>query len=168
MKYLLSIALLFVTLPVQAEIYRWVDEEGDVHYSDIEQPNSELIPTPTPNAIPMPKPEVKKPVKKKEESASYKSFRIVSPAHDSTITSSPGNLPVSLSIDPDLNEKNGDYIRLSIDNQVVVSKTSSLSTQISSIDRGTHTLNVELVNSSGKTLMRSSAQFHMKRTSILH
>ncbi len=169
MKYLLSLALLLGSLSIHAEIYRGVDDEGNVFYSDKEQPNSELIPTPTSNTIPMPKLEAKQPVTTEEKKDSpYKSFSIVSPSNSATIRDNTGNLSVSLSIEPILNIKNGDYFRLSIDNRVVTARTTSLTTQIPNIDRGSHSLKAELVDSSGQTIMSNSVQFHMKRFSILH
>ncbi|MDH3343592.1 MAG: DUF4124 domain-containing protein, partial [Gammaproteobacteria bacterium] len=111
MKYFISLILLLVSLSIQAEIYRGVDEEGEVFYSDKELPNSELIPTPTPNAISMPKPEPKKPAAEVKQANQYKSFRIVSPANDATFKDNAGNLTVSLSIEPDLNTEKGDHIR---------------------------------------------------------
>ncbi|MCK5002759.1 MAG: DUF4124 domain-containing protein [Gammaproteobacteria bacterium] len=170
MKYYLSLVLLLGSLSLQAEIYRWTDEEGTVHFSDTEHPDAELIPTPTPNAIQMPKFEAKQPIveEEKEEASSYNSFTIVSPADDSTITDNTGNLSVSLSIEPVLNIKSGHYIRLSVDNQIMVSKTYSLNSQISSINRGSHTLKAEVLNSSGQLLMSHSSRFHMKRFSIQH
>lgn len=171
MKHLLPVALLIASFSIQAEIYRGTDEEGNVSYSDKEQPNSELIPTPTPNVIQGFKPEQKEAAGTEvEESkdAAYKSFSIVSPANDSTAISSPGNLSISLSINPALNTKQGDYIRLYVDNRLVIKKTTSLSPSIPNIDRGSHSLKAELVSKSGKTLLSSSVQFHMKRFSSLH
>ena len=161
------ILLLLASLPAQAEIYRGVDEDGNVFYSDKEQPDSELIPTPSPNTVTMPKPEAKKPAEIEKPEATYKSFGIASPTNDLTIRDNTGNLPVTLSIDPELNIKNGDSIRLSIDNQVSVPKTTSLSTQLPNIARGTHTLKAELVSASGQTILSHSVQFHMKRFSVL-
>jgi len=168
MKYLLSLALLLASLSIQAEIYRWTDEEGNVHFSDEEHPDAELIPTPTPNTVPMPKFEPKKPVVEEKKESPYKSFSISSPANDVTIKDNTGKLSVSLSIEPELNIENGDYIRLSVDNRVVMAKTTSLNAQVPNIVRGSHSLKAELINKSGQTILSSSIQFHMKRFSALH
>ena len=172
MKYFLSLALILCSLSIQAEIYRGVDEEGNVFFSDQEQPNSELIPTPTPNLTPGFVPEKKQAADTKTEAEvtkdiSYKSFSIISPANDATVISSPGNLPVSLSINPMLNTKQGDYIRLYIDNKMVINNTTSLNTTIPNVDRGQHSLKAELVNKSGKAIKSNSIQFHMKRFTSL-
>ena len=169
MKNFLAFALLLSAFSIHAEIYRGVDHEGNVFYSDTEQENSELIPTPTPNTITMPKLETKKPevVDDKKESA-YEAFSIISPTHDATIKENSGNITVSLLIKPKLNVDEGDTIRLSIDDQVVTKRTTSLSTPILNVDRGSHNLKAELINRSGETIMSHSVLFHMKRFSVLH
>lgn len=168
MKYFISLILLLAAFSIQAEIYRGVDEKGEVFYSDKELPNSELIPTPTPNAISMPKPEPKKPVAAVTQEKVYKSFSIVSPANDATFKDNAGNLSVSLSIEPELDVEKGDHFRLSIDNRVVIAKSTTLITQIPNVVRGSHSLKAELVSDSGETIMSNSVQFHMKRFSVLH
>lgn len=169
MKYLLSLGfLLFITLPTQAEIYRSVDEDGNVIYSDQELPNSELIPTPTDNAIPMPKPEAKPPAEDVVEkpASAYQSFSIASPANNAVIRDNAGNVTVSLSIMPEL--KAGDYIRLYVDNKLVMPRLTSSGTQLSNLTRGTHSLKAELMSSSGQSFSTTSVRFHLQRFSVLH
>lgn len=177
MKYHLVIALLLASFSTQAEIYRGLDEEGNVTFSDKEQAGSELIPTPIPNVIPRFKPEQDKATdtetqdsKDTEEAKEtlYTSFKIVKPDNGSTVIVSSGNLSISLSINPALDTKQGDYIRLYLDNRLVKSKISSLSSSIPNVDRGSHSLKAELVRKSGKVIQSSSVQFHMKRFSRLH
>ncbi|MDT8453253.1 MAG: DUF4124 domain-containing protein [Gammaproteobacteria bacterium] len=171
MKYLLPLSfLLLIALPIQAEIYRSVDEDGNVIYSDQELPNSELIPTPTDNTVSMPKPEASAPAEEKKEkpTGNYHSFSIVSPDHNAVIRNNAGNITVNLSIDPPLKVGSGDYIRLYLDDEEQSSKLTSSSTQLSNIARGSHTLRAELRNASGKTLKSASIQFHLKRISVLH
>ncbi len=171
MKYLLPLSfLLLIVLPVQAEIYRSVDEDGNVIYSDQELPNGELIPTPTDNAVTMPRPETSAPVEEEEEkpTGNYHSFSITSPEHNAVIRNNAGNITVTLSIDPPLKVGSGDYIRLYLDGEELRSKLTSSNTQLSNIARGTHTLRAELSNASGKTLKSASVQFHLKRISVLH
>lgn len=169
MKYLLSLSfLLLITLPVQAEIYRSVDEQGNVIYSDQELPNSELIPTPTDNAIPMPKPEAKPAAEDivDKPASAYQSFSIASPANNAVIRDNAGSITVNLSITPAL--KVGDYIRLYVDNALVMPRLTSSSTQLSNLTRGSHSLKAELVSSTGQSLRNTSVRFHLKRISVLH
>ncbi len=171
MKYLFPLSLLLlITLPIQAEIYRSVDEDGNVIYSDQELPNGELIPTPTDNTVTMPKPEARAPVEEEDENptVNYHAFSIASPENNAVIRNNAGNITVNLSIDPPLKVSTGDYIRLYLDNEELRSKLTSSSTQLSNISRGTHTLKAELSNASGKTLKSASVQFYLKRISTLH
>ncbi len=171
MKYLLPISfLLLIALPVQAEIYRSVDENGNVIYSDQKSPDGELIPTPTDNAVTMPRPETSAPAEEKEEkpTGNYHSFSITSPENNAVIRNNAGSITVNLSIDPPLKVSSGDYIRLYLDGEVLRSKLTSSSTPLSNIARGSHTLRAELSNALGKNLKSASVQFHLKRISVLH
>jgi hypothetical protein len=52
LRYVL-IALLAIALPAAADMYKWVDEAGEVHYSDQPPPNAkvrEQVKVPTPAA----------------------------------------------------------------------------------------------------------------------
>lgn len=172
MKYFISLILLLVSFSTQAEIYRGVDEEGEIFYSDKEQPNAELIPTPTPNAISMPKLEAKKPVAEDAEDAEmnpYKSFGIVNPANNTTIRDNAGNISITLSLLPALDTKNNHRITIYLDGQIVISATTELTIQLANIRRGKHTLSAKVIDGKGKQLIRSNAvTINMKQTSSQH
>lgn len=170
MKLILGLILSLLTaLPALAEIYRGTDEDGNVYYSDKPQADAELIPTPSSNTVSMPKPEAKKSaVEAEKPTGYYQSFRIFSPENDVTVIDNTGSVTVSLSIEPVLNIENGDYFRLYLDNQLVSPKSTTLSTTLPNVARGSHSLKAELVSASGQTLLSHSVQFHMKRFSVLH
>ena len=169
MKYLLSLTLLLTPLVIHAEIYRGVDEAGNVFYSDKEQANTELIPTPTPNAISIPKLEPKKPVAKVEQTNSYKSFHIISPENNATIRDNSGTISINLSIQPSLDIKNGHQISIYLDGQRVITNATELTIQLPNISRGKHTLSAKIIDSKGKQIISSnSVTIHMKRTSSQH
>lgn len=169
MKYLISLALLLASFTIHAEIYRGVDKEGNVFYSDKEQPNAELIPTPTPNAITMPKFEAKKPVTEDAEKNPYQSFAIVSPANNATIRNNAGNISISLSLLPALDTKNNHRIIIYLDGQVAISATTELMVQLANISRGNHTLSAKVIDEKGKQLIISkTTTINMKRSSSQH
>ncbi|MES0328574.1 MAG: DUF4124 domain-containing protein [Gammaproteobacteria bacterium] len=169
MKYFLAIALLLFAFSIHAEIYRGVDEEGNVFYSDKDQANAELIPTPTPNAITMPKLEANKPAAEDAEKNPYKSFGIVSPANNATIRDNIGNISITLSLLPALDTKNSHRITIYLDGQIVISATTELTIQLANISRGNHTLSAKVIDGKGKQLIRSNAvTIHMKRSSSQH
>ena len=169
MKYFLAIALLLFAFSSHAEIYRGVDEEGNVFYSDKDQANAELIPTPTPNTITMPKLEANKPATEDAEMNPYKSFGIVSPANNATIRDNIGNISITLSLLPALDTKNSHRITIYLDGQATLSTATETNIQLSNVSRGQHSLRAEIRDKNGKPIISSnSVNFHMKRLSGQH
>ena len=172
MKYLLALTFLFISQPSQAEIYRGVDSEGNTFYSDTEQPNSELIPTPSSNTISMPKAapvEVEEADITEEQDAIYQSFQIVSPANDATIRQNRGNISIALLIDPTLDNTAGHHISIYLDGELTISGANELTLTLANVFRGKHTLSASVTDKNGKTVISSNTvNFHMKRTSSQH
>lgn len=168
MYKILSILLLLAPLTLVAEIYKSVDSDGNVIYTDISSPEAELIPEPTPNTVQMPKPAP--PAEKKGKSDKdtvYTSLQIVSPAVDETIHSNPGILSISLALTPELNIKAGDNVNILIDGQVLIKNSASLSAQIPDINRGSHRIQAVVANKEGATLIKSTeVQVFMQRQSV--
>ena len=174
MRILITICTLFLALNVQAKLYKWVDETGEVHYSDAPPAQDakpmDLPPLQTTPAVKY-KPKEKKDAdktEKEEDKFSYSKFEIATPANDATIRDNSGNMNISLVIAPALNTEKEHYIRILLDNRVKVSKTQRLSTSLSFVDRGSHTLKAEVRDAAGKLVKSSNTvTFHMHRFSKL-
>lgn len=162
--------LLLVSLSLQAEIYRGINAEGNVVFSDKEIPNSEKIPMPTPNITQMPKPVPVEPTTEDSvDSANYRSFKIEQPENNGTIRENNGNVSISLELTPDLNTKAGHTISIVVDGKVVTRATTALTTQLSNINRGSHTIKAHVNDKDNKTIITSNTvEFHMKRFSVQH
>lgn len=169
MKYLLAFALLITTFFIHAEIYRGVDEEGNVFYSDKEQPNSKLIPTPSPNTVTMPKPKPKEkqtPQTDQPKEGAYSTFGIVSPVNGETIFNNAGNISVNFTIEPPLDIANGHQITAYVDGKAAAPASTELMIQIPNVNRGKHTLSAKVTDAKGKQIITSNAiTIHMKRFS---
>lgn len=171
MKPIVTLMLLVLFIITgHAEIYKGTDEEGNVIYSDKELPDSIKIPMPSPNTIIMPKPIPKQAIKKDEkEKNPYKTFKILSPSNNETLRISSGNVPVTLSVTPTLDIKQGHHISVYIDGAVTINKTTKLNLQISNVGRGSHTLRAEIRSAKNEILKQSKAvKFHLKRISSQH
>ena len=170
MKHIIALLMLMIFAVVShAEIYKGTDAEGNVIYSDEELPDSIKIPTPSPNTIIMPKPKPKAPAIEKEEAVGYKSFEILSPSNNETLRISSGNVPITLSITPELDIDQGHHISVYIDGVATINKTTQLNLQIPNVDRGSHTLRAEIRDAKNKILKQSKAvKFHLKRYSSQH
>jgi Domain of unknown function (DUF4124) len=91
----------------------------------------------------------------------YPVLTIASPANDTPLRDNVGNVSVQVGIDPALNGAH--RLRLLLDGNPVADATST-SFQLENVDRGTHSLSVEVVDEDGEVLQTSSTStFHMQR-----
>jgi len=161
------IALLLAPLCVMAAIYKSIDSEGDVVFTDKPSPGAQEIPEPSPNTIKLPKglpADEQKPDTVKN--TVYTSLRITSPGANETIHSSPGLLSISLALTPGLNLKAGDGLNIMVDGYVLIKNSSQLNARIPDINRGSHRLQALVTSKQGVTLIKSNeVQFFMRRES---
>jgi len=178
-KLKLFTLLLFMLLnstATQAEMYKWVDQDGNISYSDhppykgakkLEAPALSSVPA---TDIPEKKPETVAETNGEDEKkiTKYAYLRITSPENDATIRDNNGNFSISISIKPSLNTKAGDYFSVLMDGKVMHDKLSSTSVSMTNIDRGSHTVSVTVNSKDGKPIRKSSpVTVHVHRQSIL-
>jgi hypothetical protein len=166
----LLLLLLLAPLSANAVIYKSVDSEGEVVYTDKPSPGAEEIPEPSPNTVQMPKPQPKEAVKKDaDKDTVYTSLLITSPGANETIHSNPGLLSIKLALTPKLNIKAGDSVNIMVDGYVLIKNSSQLSAQIPDISRGSHRVQALVTNKQGVTLIKSrDVQIFMQRQSLLN
>lgn len=163
----LFIFILLFTSTVNAGLYKGLDEEGNVTYSDKPFENAEKI-TPPPITV-MDAPKVK-PIEEtvKEETAEFKytKFDIVAPKNDQTIWNEP-DLIVTLDLKPALNIAEGHSTWLLMDGKPLVKKSQSLSLPIGRADRGSHQLQAQVRDANGKIIVRTRTVIvHIKNTVV--
>lgn len=164
--------VLLLPLAAQAAVYRWVDESGNVVFSDQPHPGAKKIQLPgistyqppaavsNGNATPTAKPAA---------GAGTYSVQIESPTDQQTIHDNNGNLNVRVSIQPALQPGLGAQIAASLDDHSQTYKSSGTSLTIPNIDRGTHVLHVWVEGRNGQPISeRSSVTFYMRRASVKH
>ncbi len=164
---LLCLSLL-LCLPLQAQVYTYIDAEGNRVFTD--QPRSsnaqqvQLAPTNAmqqPSAAPLPAP----PPAMEAAPPAYELLRILVPEPDASIRDNAGTLIVTASSEPPLLAEHA--YRLLLDGQPVGAPGRSPVFALENIDRGTHQLAVEIIDAQGRTLERTPSQpFHMLRTSL--
>ncbi|MFV2061239.1 MAG: hypothetical protein ACC653_11200 [Gammaproteobacteria bacterium] len=158
------------------EIYRNVNEDGVVEFTDQGVANSEKIKLKTTNTFKAadkkitPRPEINDDSNDSgtQNVAKYSQIAISSPTPDQQIRSNDGLLTVSISISPGLNIAAGDQIELYFDGR---SQGKQTSTQFSLKDvyRGQHRVQAKIINKSGVVLKISKpVQFVIHKFSILN
>lgn len=172
LRALLVLSLLLVTATAQATIYRWVNAQGDVVFSDTPPPNGkaqklelnhplDTIQTPQ---QPLSPPPGLAPGNGNQRSA-YRALTITSPANNQAIRANNGDITVSLNLMPALMP--GDRIRLFMDGAQVYSGTST-QIPLHNVDRGSHTLYAAVEGRAGGIAIRSpGVTFSVLRHSVL-
>lgn len=155
-----------------ADVYRWIDADGQAHYSDRPQPGAERITinvsppasgsadgaSPT-VSIQAPEDETPAPV------VSYQSLTITSPAQEQVLWNIEGQLDVAAVVQPALQP--GHVLQFYLDGRMLPADPGATRTRFSEVFRGEHSLRVEVADASGKTLVASPmSRFFVRQTAI--
>lgn len=165
-KYLYILLILFC-FSANAEIFKWVDESGNVHFSDSKKDGSQPVELPKGNTYTPPEASAApESVKEKEQIPGYTNMAIVKPELNATIRSNIGDVSVAVNLTPAL--RHGDSITLYMDGKELLKGKSQTSFSLSGIDRGSHTLRATVISSDGTELISSkSILFHLHKVSVL-
>ena len=175
MKYfliLLSTSLYLFSSLANAEmkIYHWVDDDGKVHYSDTAIPGTEQLDVKEINLV------KSEPVDSaKNDSISSQLFldadeeevidyqaTITSPEDDKAIRSNEGTINIHVDIEPA--KENSQTLQLYLDGKKLGSPQISPTIRAQNIDRGTHQVQVELLDKSGTALTKTQVvTVHLQR-----
>jgi hypothetical protein len=154
-----------------AQAYRWVDEDGVVHFSDVPVEGAELIQLPSDNRVPRPAPVAAARTTPQAQQATeppevfqYESIEVVAPAPEETLWNIEGVLNVAVRVVPALRQ--GDQVRVYFDGQERLT-SSSTSFTIDEVYRGVHNIQVEVIDTTGQMLVRSLPnRFYVQQNSI--
>ena len=163
----LLIYLVLVTVATAETVYKTMDEEGNIVFSDNLTEGAEVIEIKEIQTISFP--ETKSfdytPSKKKQSNAQYTKLYITYPENDATIWNNEGNVSIEIKIEPALHEK--DLIVLFMDGKQLSTGTIP-QFSLTNIDRGTHAIDVAVKNAKDELLRRSAKiVFHLRRMSKL-
>jgi len=167
-KLTVAIALaLLIGTSAHAELYKKVDEQGNITYSDV--PSGAAKPVQPPGLSTYGTPEQHKQASKKPPEAAkppatnYTALAIASPANDEALRDSSGALAVKISLAPQLDTKSGHKLVLLLDlKSAAVAQTPDVA--LKDVERGTHTLKVQVTDANGRVLKESAEiNFQMHR-----
>jgi len=166
--------LLAATTPWQAlhaeEVYQRTGKDGVPSFSDQPGNDAKAVKVEPVNVQNFPMPPKIKPLssnKKPDPLAAdkYKSLRISSPEHESTLQNT-GDFAVAVELTPAL--KPNHKIRI-LGNGHILAESAGLTVFLENQDRGEHTLQAQVVNENGQVLLSSdNITLHIHRHSILH
>ncbi len=155
-----------------AEAYTWTDETGVVHYSDRPQPGARVIDlgkTSRPRPRRTPDTAADSSSQAGEEAAEppqtgYSTLEISSPAPEETLWNIGATLTVTLNLAPAL--RPGHQVRVYFDGTPQVVPGTSF--QLEEVYRGVHNLQAEVIDETGKLIIRSVPnRFYVQQNSLL-
>ncbi|PTU79523.1 penicillin-binding protein [Pseudomonas indoloxydans] len=166
----LLLCLLFITQAALAQVYTYIDAEGNRVFTDkprssnaervvLAPSNSAQMSQPQPTVRMAPPPAVSKPT------VHYQLLRILVPEPDASIHNGSGDMIVTLNSEPGLLPGHSYRLLLDGEPQGEISRSPVFSLQ--HVDRGTHQLVAEIIDSAGLIVERTPAQpFHMHRMTL--
>ena len=155
-----------------ADVYRWIDADGQAHYTDRPQPGAERIaieagPKPSPSGT-SPGSSISTQAQDDETPSavfSYQSLNITTPAQDQVLWNIEGQLETAAAVDPPLQP--GHTVQFYLDGRMEQADPGTTRTRYSGVARGEHLLRVEVVDAAGKALIDSpTSKFFVRQTAI--
>jgi hypothetical protein len=166
--FFLYFCLFAVGTAAAKEAYRWVDEDGVVHYSDRPREGAEVVQLPSANVatLRVPGPSSRSPDQEEqadEQDSGYASIEIVSPRAEETLWNIEGVLTVSVALEPRL--RPGHQVRAYFDGEM--QPVNGTNFQIQEVWRGVHNIQVEVVDATGKVMIRSQpSRFYVQQNTV--
>lgn len=142
-----------------AQIYQWTDNQGVVHFSDTPHAGAKKLENldvqtystpPVPSSVPSIQENIEDIDEKQKE---YTKVAILQPKDKLTIRNPQGYVVVSALVEPALFP--GDKVQVLLDDNVIGSPQEALIFQLSGIYRGTHTIEIQVVDSEGNVIKSS-------------
>jgi hypothetical protein len=168
MRKFIPLLILFMSLPAFArDVYKWTNEEGVVIYSDTYQEGAERV------RVSDDKTRASRAANQGGDAQSdaeagpttYESLEIVQPADDATIRSNEGAVAVGISISPALGQ--GHEVKIIVDGTELEGSMKGTQFTINNLNRGTHSLETQVVDADGNVLISSNrVSFHLRQASI--
>lgn len=174
MKYIFVILLLLAQV-VQADIYRSVNADGEVIFTDVPGAGAERVQLPEVSTY--------KPPPRKQPTGivsagnageagagtPYKSFKASTPENEASIWDNEGIVTLALTLEPALLISNGHRIQFFLDGKPDGEPEISLSHTYRDIERGSHALSAAVVDVEGNSVISASpVTISLHKASILH
>ena len=160
------------SLPVLAEVYKVVDAQGNITYTDQPQPESQLAPLALPpvDKIPAADPGPANRGNQPEatqfpQSAPFTGYAqayILSPQHDQIIPNQQRNIIIQLRMQPQLQP--GHRVLFVRNGQPCGPPVSATAYQLDDLERGTHQISAQILSAQGRVLLSlEPVSIHVQR-----
>jgi hypothetical protein len=165
----MALLMTFAFTSGATEMWRWVDENGVVHFSDRPQPGAERVdlrPAQTFTAPPVePRPPRRAPEEPANATIRYTQLSILSPAEGETLWNIGTELNVQLAIDPPL--AGAHELRVFLDGVRVADSPQGAQFTLRDVFRGERRLRVSIVDESERELVSTpTIVFYVQQASL--
>jgi Domain of unknown function (DUF4124) len=167
---LVTLMSLGCTVAMGGTVYKWVDENGVTHYSDQPHENAQKVQLKAPQTYTSPKTPAPSPIQSNRYPASnpapvYQSCAISAPTNDQVFVNT-YEVTAGVLVQPSV--RPGDTAVVTLDGQTVPGVPASGGQfTISPVDRGTHSIQMEVKDSTGATVCSSATvTFHVQQPSL--
>lgn len=171
-----GLLMVFGTMPLMADspqIFRSVDAQGNVVFSDVPREGAKPVEVQQPSTVsappvsaPIPAPAAPK-ADGKDAFVGYQALVITQPENGAAFNNGAGDVDVSVSIVPPLRTDLGHGLTITMDGKPVLQNSARLNVALNNVDRGEHELQAFVQDASGQVLFISApSRFSMVRTSI--
>ncbi|MEM8844160.1 MAG: DUF4124 domain-containing protein [Pseudomonadota bacterium] len=171
MKIISIFIIVILSFSASAEMYKWVDAEGNITYSDRPQPGAteteeevSEVSIPPVNTVPAVDTSVlNEPLADRSQTSVKNSIQVVSPQDDEAIRQNEGNVSISVAIESGLDQG---VVAIYLDGNEV-SRGQATSVALQNVDRGTHVITADLISPAGKVVASADpVTFHLLRYRI--
>ncbi len=168
---ILFISLVISVSSAHATIYKSVDAQGNVVFSDQPGGNAQplkLPPVPTYSPPPMPASVTTEttPIKL-PPTPGYEQFAVVAPGQDQAFWDNAGDVEVRVSLQPALMTAAGHRLVFYLDGVAGGEPAEDTSTVFHNVDRGQHTVSAAVIDATGKTIQTTEkVRFQLHRLSL--
>ena len=165
------LGMLAASMALADGVYKWVDEDGIVHFSDVPVEGAEVVDLSEYTKDTGARLMYSRPANRSigDDSATptsafrYESISIAVPGAEETLWNIEGTLNVTVRVSPPL--QSGHQVRAYFDGEART--VGSTSFTINEVYRGVHNLQVEVVDSTGKLMIRSvTNRFYVQQNTV--
>jgi Domain of unknown function (DUF4124) len=153
-----------------ADVWRWVDEEGIVHFSDTPREGAEQVDVSesrrqTGTRLYLPPPQSgDEQLADSQAAFRYESLSVAAPGAEETLWNIEGTLNVSLALTPGLQP--GHRVRVYFDGEPRMVNSTSFT--IDEVYRGVHNIQAEVLDATGKLMIRSQPnRFYVQQNTVI-
>jgi hypothetical protein len=164
------ILLLMASAAVHAEVYKSINADGEVVYSDQPTRGAERIKMPDlPSYTPQPARTLGRSKRATVQQIHYEHFTLSSPANEATVRNNLGTVLIETALAPALMSSLGHSIQYYLDGVAHGAAIDRTTLTLANVDRGQHQLSASVLDASGNVLI-STAEItvFVKRASKLH